>query len=111
MLSLLGSRIRLCDDITRRTTLRVGALATPGLLWPHSLRARAADAGGKTVGKGPSAKACILIYNYGGPSHLDTWDLKPSAPDEIRGTFKPIATRLPGVAITEHLPRLAAMAD
>jgi hypothetical protein len=63
------------------------------------------------VGQFGKAKACILIFNYGGPSHLDIWDLKPDAPREIRGEFKPIGTRVPGIAITEHLPRLAALAD
>ena len=56
------------------------------------------------------ARDCILIYHYGGPSHLDVWDLKPDAPPEVRGEFKPIATSAPGVFITEHLPRLAALA-
>ncbi len=55
------------------------------------------------------AKASILIYQYGGPSHLDIWDLKPDAPKELRGEFTPIATRTPGVSINEHLPRLAAL--
>ncbi len=57
------------------------------------------------------AKACILIYLYGGPSHVDIWDMKPNAPAEIRGEFRPIATNVPGVQLTEHLPRLAARAD
>src|ERR1043165_8295764 len=110
MLSIQGPRIRLCDGITRREVLRIGGLASTGLLWSDWLRARAAD-GAKPTAKRPSAKACILIYNYGGPSHLDTWDLKPDSPGEIRGEFKPIATRVPGIAISEHLPRLAALAD
>src|SRR5207253_11032956 len=50
-------------------------------------------------------------FNYGGPSHLDVWDLKPDAPPEVRGEFKPAATNVPGVAITEHLPRLAKLAN
>lgn len=111
MFAIQGPPIRLCDGISRRAVLRIGGLASTGLLWSDLLRARAADAGGKTPPRGPSAKACILIYNYGGPSHLDTWDLKPDATSEIRGEFKPSATRVPGVAITEHLPRLAALAD
>jgi hypothetical protein len=53
------------------------------------------------------AKSCILIYLFGGPSHIDIWDMKPGAPAEIRGEFKPIATSVPGIQITEHLPRLA----
>ena len=73
---------------------------------PRRIRPRAGPTGG--FGK---AKACILVFNYGGPSHLDTWDLKPDAPPEIRGEFKPAATRVPGLAITEHLPRLGALAN
>ena len=74
------------------------------LLRARAVAAPAADGFGR-------AKACILIYQYGGPSHLDIWDLKPDAPKEIRGEFKPIATRTPGVSITEHLPRLAALTN
>jgi hypothetical protein len=58
-----------------------------------------------------TAKSCILVYLFGGPSHIDIWDMKPNAPAEIRGEFKPIATNVPGIQITEHLPRLAKMAD
>ncbi len=115
MLSLLGRGVRLCDGITRREVLRIGGLGFTGLAWSDWLRARAAAAPtgetreprGGSFGK---AKACILIYNYGGPSHVDTLDLKPEAPAEIRGEFQPIETRVPGTTITEHLPRLAALA-
>ncbi len=116
MLSLLGRGVRLCDGISRRELLRVGGLALTGLTWADWLRARSAAAGKKASHKQPAAssfgkaKACILIFNYGGPSHLDIWDLKPDAPKEIRGEFKPAATRVPGLAITEHLPRLARLA-
>jgi hypothetical protein len=58
----------------------------------------------------PAARACVLFLLHGGPSQLDTWDMKPAAPAEIRGEFKPIATSVPGTQIVEHLPRLAAMA-
>jgi len=107
MLSFLGRGVRLCDGISRRELLRVGGLAFTGLMWSDLLRVRAAKTGG-TFGK---ARACIVIFNYGGPSHLDLWDLKPDAPREIRGEFKPVATRVPGLAITEHLPRLGKLAD
>jgi len=59
----------------------------------------------------PSAKHCILVYLLGGPSHLDMWDPKPTAPIEIRGPFAPIATAVPGLQFTEHLPQLARRAD
>jgi len=88
-------------------------LGFTGLMWSDWLAARAAASSG-TSGKKPGlfgkAKACILIFNYGGPSHLDIWDLKPDAPLEIRGEFKPAATNVPGIRITEHLPRLASLA-
>jgi hypothetical protein len=109
MLSVLGRGVRLCDGVTRREILRVGGLAFTGLLWSDWLRARAA--GPKPAATFGKAKACILIFNYGGPSHLDVWDLKPDAPPEVRGEFKPAATSVPGVAITEHLPRLGRLAD
>jgi hypothetical protein len=105
MLSVLGARARLCDGITRREALRIGGLAFTGLAWPDLLRARAA---GAAPGR---ARACIVIFNYGGPSHIDTWDLKPDAPREVRGEFRPIASSVPGTSVSEHLPRLAAMAD
>jgi hypothetical protein len=115
MLSVLGRGARLCDGITRREVLRIGGLGFTGLLWPHWLRARAAAAprtgrppAGSAFGK---ARACILVYSYGGPSHLDVFDLKPDAPREVRGEFRPAATCVPGIAITEHLPRLARLAE
>src|SRR5260370_19052895 len=58
----------------------------------------------------PRARSCVLFLLHGGPSQLDIWDLKPAAPAEVRGVFKPIATNVPGIQITEHLPRLAKMA-
>ncbi|MBI1913199.1 MAG: DUF1501 domain-containing protein [Planctomycetes bacterium] len=64
--------------------------------------------GNRTFGQ---AQSCIFIYLFGGPSHIDIWDLKPNAPAEIRGEFRPRATNVPGVSITEHLPRLAQHAD
>jgi hypothetical protein len=106
MLSLLGPG----SSLHRREMLRIGGLAFPGLLWGDWLRAHAAAKPDRARRAG-KAKACILIFNYGGPSHLDLWDLKPDAPKEIRGEFKPAATRVPGIAITEHLPKLARLAD
>jgi Protein of unknown function (DUF1501) len=108
---LTKSAARSAAGISRREALRIGGLGLTGLMWSDWLRARAATAGKKSVGGFGKAKACILIFNYGGPSHLDTWDLKPAAPREVRGEFRPINTRVPGITITEHLPRLAALAD
>lgn len=70
--------------------------------------ALAKGAGAASSGK---AKSCILIYLLGGPPHLDMWDLKPEAPVEVRGPFKPIAARVPGLRICEHFPKLATIAD
>jgi hypothetical protein len=64
-----------------------------------------------TGGNFARAKSCIFIYLFGGPSHIDIWDMKPDAPPEIRGEFKAQATSLPGIRITEHLPRLARLAN
>jgi hypothetical protein len=112
MLSLFGPGTRLCDGITRRKVLRVGGLGFLGLSWPALLRARAlSDRPVKKSSSFGKAKACILIFNYGGPSHLDIWDLKPDAPVEIRGEFKPKPTNVPGVSITEYLPLLAKQAN
>src|SRR5262245_55028088 len=118
MLSILGPRVRLCDGVTRREILRIGGLGFTGLFWSDLLRARAIAADQRPAqssrrdrsGVLSHPKACIIIFNYGGPSHLDLWDLKPDAPAEIRGEFQPIATSVPGVAIGEHLPRLARLA-
>jgi hypothetical protein len=111
MLSLLGRGVRLCDGINRREVLRVGGLSFTGLLWSDWLRAAEKRRPRQAAAHFGQARACILIFNYGGPSHLDIWDLKPNAPREVRGDFKPAATNVPGVAITEHLPRVARLAD
>lgn len=110
MLSLLGHGTRLCDGISRREVLRVGGLGFTGLALGDLFRSRAQAAPVKkgTFGR---AKACIVVFNYGGPSHVDLWDLKPDAPKEIRGDFSPAATNVTGVSISEHLPRLAKLAD
>src|SRR5437773_12044290 len=96
--------------LTRRRFLEFGGASglTLGGLW----RARAAAPVAPTtvVTRNP-IRACILVFNYGGPSHLDTFDLKPNAPREVRGEFNPTPTRVPGVSISEHLPRLAALAN
>src|SRR6185295_5301694 len=116
MRSILGRGVRLCDGIPRRELLRIGGLAFPGLMWSDWLRSKAMaapSAGTKRPASGSfgKAKSCILIYNYGGPSQLETLDLKPEAPVEIRGEFHPISTRVSGTSISEHLPKLAAVAN
>jgi hypothetical protein len=95
---------------TRREAIRAGALALTGLTMPGLFAGRAAAASGSADGFG-RAKSCLLVFMWGGPSQLDTWDLKPEAPDAIRGEFKPIATRTPGILISEHFPKLARQTD
>jgi hypothetical protein len=102
MFLLRGSATNLHDSPSRRDCLRIGLGGALGLLGTNAA-ARASSGGAN--------RSCILIYLFGGPSHLDIWDLKSNAPPEIRGEFKPIATNVPGIQITEHLPRLAGMAD
>jgi uncharacterized protein (DUF1501 family) len=98
------------SEPTRREMLKTGALGFGGLWLPELLRlqATAADAQSPKLGK---AKSVIMLFLSGGPSQLDMWDLKPQAPAEIRGTFQPIPTNVPGIAISEHMPRMARVAD
>jgi hypothetical protein len=93
-------------DISRRRLLHLGALGAAGcgLSLPRLLAAEAESA---LYGIRPSADNCILLFLDGGPSHLDMWDMKPQAPEGIRGEFRPISTSLPGYQLSEHLPRLA----
>ncbi|HJZ93082.1 MAG TPA: DUF1501 domain-containing protein [Gemmataceae bacterium] len=86
--------------VSRRQCLQAGAVGCLGLSLPDLLRAEGA-------GIRPTGDACIVIFLNGGPSHLDMWDMKPGAPAEVRGEFKPIPSSLPGVPLSEHLPRLA----
>src|SRR4051812_15418016 len=92
---------------SRRTFLRVGTLAAGGLALPDLLRIRAAG-GQSAAGR---KKSVILIWQAGGPSHIDMYDLKPNAPAEVRGEFRPIKTNVPGVEIGEHLPLQAKVFD
>jgi len=82
----------------------MGSIGSLGLALPQLL---AADERAARTGIAARADACIIIHLNGGPSHLDMWDMKPQAPTEVRGEFQPIASSLPGVAVCEHLPRLA----
>ncbi|MGE3822102.1 MAG: DUF1501 domain-containing protein [Isosphaeraceae bacterium] len=95
-------------SVSRREMIEVGGCALMGLSLPHVLRADEPRAGRSPgIQLTPTADACIVIFLNGGPSHLDMWDMKPGAPAEIRGEFQPIATSLPGVQVSEHLPRLS----
>src|SRR5579871_2754013 len=98
---------RSCAGPSRREFLRIGGLGALGLMLPDLLEAQEASRGA-TFG---TAKRCILLFMSGGPPQQDTFDLKPDAPAEIRGEFKPIRTNVPGIEISEMFPRLAQQAD
>ena len=106
MISPTCPQFRQATKLTRRGALGLGSLGLLGLTLPQLLARRSAanEAGDRSFGR---AKACILLFMWGGPAHQDTWDLKPDAPAEIRGEFKPIATNVPGIQICEHFPQLA----
>jgi Protein of unknown function (DUF1501) len=106
MLSITAGARRLCDGLNRREVLSVGGAGLLGLALPDLLRA-----GVEQQGKvSPKAKSLIVFFLEGGPAHQDLWDMKPDAPVEVRGEFKPIATTVPGLSFCEHLPHLAKQA-
>jgi hypothetical protein len=108
MLNILGARRKFCDGINRRNFLKIGAFGA-GLALSDMLRIRA-QASQTPAGSRPN-KAAIMVILGGGPSHLDMYDMKPDAPIEYRGEFRPIATNVPGIQICEHMPRQARMFD
>src|SRR5256714_1121228 len=91
---------------SRRHLLKVGGLGLLGLTLPNLMRA-------ETLAKGPKARAksVIFLFQFGGPSHIDMFDMKPDAPEGIRGLHKPVSSNADGIAISEHLPRLAKVMD
>jgi hypothetical protein len=100
--------VEFCDGLTRRDFLRVGALSAGavGLSLADLTQLQRAGAAGKS-----DDINCIILFLVGAPSQLDTWDLKPDAPDTVRGPFRPIKTNVPGIEIGEHFPLMAKMAD
>ena len=117
MLSILGQYGKdICDkgvSLTRRDLLRVGGAGMFGLSLDSMLKLKAHAEESKITG-GPGwgkAKSVVLIYLQGGPSHLDLWDPKPDAPDNVKSIFQPVSTKLPGVTFTEILPKLAQIND
>lgn len=103
MLSILGRPQRVCSGLTRRKWLEIGGAGLFGLSLPRVLAAEAAQAGRKA-----KAKSVMFVFLFGGPSQLETFDMKPEAASGIRGPFRPIAARTPDLKICEHLPLLAA---
>src|SRR4051812_23278204 len=112
MQSLGGcASLRRAQRRSRREFLRAGGLGLFGLNLPTLLKARELSPRpalpAATFGR---AKACIVLFMWGGPAQQETWDLKPDAPEQVRGEFRPIATNVPGLAISEHFPGLARQA-
>ena len=108
MLTVLTSpaqRSRFCDGVSRRNFLQIGSLALGGSAPPSLWQAEKAGA------VGASNKSVMGVYLSGGIAHQDTVDLKPDAPDEIRGEFKPIDSKVPGIQLGELLPKLANCTD
>ena len=99
--------------MTRRDGLKIGAIGLGGLTMPglFRLRALAGPSGKGGLVAAPKAKSVIVLFLSGGPAQMDMWDLKPDAPEEIRGTFRPIDTNVAGIRVCEHLPRMARIAD
>jgi hypothetical protein len=120
MLRILGNPKRLCDGLTRRDLLQVGGAGILGLSLDRLLQAESAKSasalaqraqGSDIAGSFGRAKHCILLFLYGSPSQLETFDMKPEAPLEIRGTMKPIPSSVPGLDVVEHFPHVAKIMD
>src|SRR4029079_2923872 len=107
MLTIWGGRQSYCDGVSRRSFLKLGAFGA-GLTLADVLRARAGGPSRASTGK---AKSAIMIYLGGGPPHLDTYDPKPPAPADVRGELRAISTNVPGVQVSELMPRQAKMFD
>jgi hypothetical protein len=109
MVRFLQHNVRVCSGLSRRELLEVGGISALGLGWSELLRAREQTADRpRLFGR---AKSCVVVFLFGGPGQQDLWDLKPNAAAEVRGEFKPIATNVPGVDISEQLPKLSSQAD
>jgi hypothetical protein len=112
MLTLYGQAGRWCDGVSRRGFLTIGGLSVGGTALPLAGILRAEESAAVAGRAHPRRhKALINVFLAGGPPHQDMWDLKPDAPSEIRGEFKPIGTNVPGIQICEVFPKLAARAD
>ena len=106
MLTIIGWGRRACDGVSRRQLLQAGGIGLLGLSLPRVLAAEQLSAGARG-----RAKSVIFLFLFGGPSQLETFDLKPEAPSSIRGPFKPIKTSSPDIQISEIFPKMAKHAD
>lgn len=113
MLCILGGPKRFCDGLTRRELLHVGSLGFmgAGLSGTQGLARDAAAAPSSASPGFGQAKSCILLFMYGSPSQLETFDPKPDAPVEVRGELGCIASSIPGLSVCDRLPRLAQVMD
>jgi hypothetical protein len=114
MFMVPGNPVRNCEGVSRREWLRVGGLGTVGLNLPllAAGRSLAGEPGGANSARRSfgRAKSCIVLFLFGAPAHQDLWDLKPDAPSEVRGEFRPIPSSVPDLFVGEHLPELAQRA-
>ncbi|HWE01012.1 MAG TPA: DUF1501 domain-containing protein [Tepidisphaeraceae bacterium] len=108
MLNIGDENVRQCSGASRRAFLQAGAASLAGLSLPLFSVLKAAGAVNESAAK---IKNCIVLFLVGSPGQLDTWDMKPDAPSDIRGKFKPIRTNVPGIQICEHFPLMARMMD
>jgi hypothetical protein len=108
MLNVGNVKVPLCEGLSRRSFLQVGSAALGSMALPTLMTLEARGAFQERAAK---IRNCITLFLVGSPGHLDTWDMKPDAPSEVRGKFRPIATKVPGIRICEHFPLMARMMD
>lgn len=108
MLHVGNAKVPVCHGVTRRSFLQVGSAGIAGLTLPHVL---GLEASGAVDGSKSRIRNCITLFLVGSPGHLDTWDMKPQAPDNVRGKFRPIPTNVSGIEICEHFPLMARHMD
>jgi hypothetical protein len=109
MLNIGNEKVDLCSGVSRRAFLQVGVAGVAGGMWLPDLMK--AEASGGVDGNRARIKNCITLFLVGSPGHLDTWDMKPNAPSEVRGRFRPIPTNVTGIQICEHFPLMARKMD
>ncbi|MDP6447177.1 MAG: DUF1501 domain-containing protein, partial [Pirellulaceae bacterium] len=108
MLHIGNERIPVCGGASRRSFLQAGAASMAGMSLSNLLRLETFGAVDEPRAK---IRNCITLFLVGSPGHLDTWDMKPDAPADVRGKYKPISTDVPGIQICEHFPLMSQMMD